>query len=280
MKILQILIRLLLGSIYLILGVAKAADINGFGDIIVQYGFPKLYLLAPVITSIEMVLAFGLLLSWRVRKVALFSLGFINSLSIIFLIGHFFMGIEDCGCLGSFYEFPIWLSILRNIFMVFASYWLYKNAIHFGTNRFEIVKLIVVISFGLVTLFITAFEMKVSYREVSYTRGDRIKNTFLAHFSQNSEKGILVFIFSPNCVHCRNITPKLNELLHQAEYDEIVGLYPKEIPETLVNEYIKKLNLTFQIIPIPYDSLSKIAKVLPLFLILKNGKIEKVMKDI
>jgi hypothetical protein len=131
MKILQILIGILLGSIYLISGIAKAADINGFGDIIVQYGFPKLYVLAPVITSIEMVLAFSLLFFWNIRIVALFSFGFIILLSSVFVVGFLFMGIEDCGCLGSFYEFPLWLSVLRNIFMIFASYWLSNYDVHF-----------------------------------------------------------------------------------------------------------------------------------------------------
>ncbi len=122
---------LFLSIIYLISGIAKAADINGFADIIVQYGFPELYFLAPIITFIEIVLAFALLFFWNIRKTALFSLGFIVSLSLIFLFGFIFLRIDDCGCLGSFYQIPVWLSILRNIFMIFASYWLYKNAIKF-----------------------------------------------------------------------------------------------------------------------------------------------------
>jgi hypothetical protein len=120
------------------------------------------------------------------------------------------MGIEDCGCLGSIYEFPIWLPILRNIFMIFASYWLYKNAFEFKINRFEIIKPIVAFGSGFVTLFITGFEMKETYSEIFYTQGDKIKNTFLENYGQSSEKESLIFIFSLCCGHCNKITPKVN----------------------------------------------------------------------
>jgi hypothetical protein len=181
MKSIQFSSRILiifLALIYLISGTAKAADINGFADILMQYGFPKLYFLAPIITFMEIVLAFALLFFWNIRKIALFSFIFIIFLSCIFAAGFFFMGIEDCGCLGSFYQIPAWLSILRNIFMIFASYWLYKNAIEFRNNKLEIAKPIVAFGLGLVTLCITGFEMKETYYAVSYTQGNEIKNTF------------------------------------------------------------------------------------------------------
>ncbi|WP_394991178.1 MauE/DoxX family redox-associated membrane protein [Emticicia sp.] len=225
----SVILSIILALIYLISGIAKAADINGFGDIIVKYGFPKLYVLAPVITFIEIVLAFALLLFWNTREVALFSFGFIISLSIIFLIGLLFLGIEDCGCLGSFYQIPAWLSLLRNLFMIFASYWLYKNAIEFKSNKFEIAKPIIAFGLGLVTLFVTGFEMKETYYEVSYTQGDKIKNTFLEEYEQSDDTKRLIFIFSPRCGHCKKIAPTLNNLLKQKKYDEIIGLYPKEI---------------------------------------------------
>jgi thiol-disulfide isomerase/thioredoxin len=146
-------------------------------------------------------------------------------------------------------------------------------------NKFELVKPVVAISFGLVTLFITAIEMKVSYHEVSYTQGNKIKNTFLEIYGLNNQKETLTFIFSPNCVHCRNITQKVNTI-NKAQYNKIVGLYPKEISDKLVNEYQQEFNPTFQVVPVPYDSITKITKILPLFVILKNGKIEKIMKKI
>lgn len=273
-------LTIMIALIYLISGVAKAADINGFGDIIVQYGFPKLYVLAPIITSIEIVLAFVLLLFWETRKVALFSFGFIILLSSVFLVGFLFMGIEDCGCLGSFYEFPIWLSILRNIFMIFASYWLNKNAFEFKNNRFEIVKLIIAFGLGLVTLFITGYEMKETYSEISYSQGDYIKNTFLENYGQNSEKETLIFIFSPHCGHCKKITPQVNELLKQKKYFDVVGLYPKDVPESFVKEYLLKLNPKFKMIAIPSDSIGKILHSYPLFVTLKNGKIQAIKSQI
>lgn len=279
-KTLTIILSIILALIYLISGVAKAADINSFGDIIVQYGFPKLHIYAPIITFIEIVLAFTLLFLWNIRKVALFSLSFIVFLSLVFLTGFIFLGIDDCGCLGSFYQIPAWLSILRNIFMIFASYWLYKNAIEFRSNKFEIAKPVIAFGLGLVTLCITGFEMKETYYAVSYTQGNEIKNTFLEGYEQKNDSKRLIFIFSPRCGHCQEVTANLNQLLKQKTYDEIIGLYPQEIPEKAVKIYSNNFKPIFKIVPIPYDSIRKITRGFPLFIKLKNGKIEKVMKDI
>ena len=279
-KFKKILFTVILGLIFLISGIAKAADINGFGDILMQYDFPKLYILAPIITFIEIVLAFTLLFFWNIRKVALFSLGFLVSLSIVFLFGFIFLGIEDCGCLGSFYQIPAWLSLLRNIFMILASYWLYKNAVEFRINRFEIAKPIIAFGLGLVTLPITSYEMKVSYYEVTYTQGDKIKNTFLEEYEQTDGRTKLIFIFSPRCGHCQKVTSRLNQLLKQKTYDEIIGLYPKEMPEESVKKYLDNFKPAFKIKSIPNDSVRKIARGFPLFLTLKNDKIEKVSKNI
>jgi thiol-disulfide isomerase/thioredoxin len=279
-KLISKILSISLGLIYIISGVAKAANINGFADITMQYGFSKLYILAPIITFIEIALAFALLFFWKTRKVAWFSLGFIVFLSLVFLIGFIFLGIEDCGCLGSFYQIPVWLSILRNIFMIFASYWLYKNAIEFRMNRFEIAKPITAFGLGLVTLCITGFEMKETYYEISYTQGNRIKNTFLEEYEQSDGTKRLIFIFTPRCGHCKKITPTLNKLLKQRKYDEIIGLYPKEIPERFVKKYLNNLKPIFKTVPIPNDSIRKITRGFPLFLTLKNGEIQKIMKDI
>jgi len=176
------------------------------------------------------------------------------------------MGIEDCGCLGSFYQIPAWLSILRNVFMIFVSYWLYKNAFELGMNKFEIAKFLVALGIGLVTLFVTGFEMKQTYYEASYTQGDKIKNTFLENYGQNSEKEVLIFIFSPNCGHCQQVTPKLNQLLKQKTYDEIIGLYPKEVPDESVKNYFNNFKPIFKILPIPTDSVRKITRGYPLFI--------------
>jgi hypothetical protein len=42
----------------------------------------------------------------------------------------------------------------------------------------------------------------------------------------------------------------------------------------------KQLNEDFKILPIPIDSVRKVTHRYPLLIKLKNGKIEKVMKDI
>jgi len=47
-----------------------------------------------------------------------------------------------------------------------------------------------------------------------------------------------------------------------------------------VKNYFNNFKPNFKILPIPTDSVRKITRGYPLFLKLKTGKIEKVMKDV
>ena len=143
MKALKFFFQIILGAIYLISGISKAADINGFADILMQYGNSYLYLLAPIIACIEIIFAFLLFLSWNTRKVALFSFFFISVLTIVFVLGLFFSGVDDCGCLGSFYKLPVWFSFIRNILMILMSYRLFVQDCSYDQSRIELLKLFV-----------------------------------------------------------------------------------------------------------------------------------------
>ena len=70
-----------------------------------------------------------------------------------------------------------------------------------------------------------------------------VKPTFLEKYEQNNDSKKLIFIFSPRCGHCQQATPKLNQLLKQKTYDEIIGLYPKELPDESVKNFLNNSSL-------------------------------------
>jgi thiol-disulfide isomerase/thioredoxin len=279
-KLRTIVISIILGLIFLVSGITKAADINGFANVLVRYGYSKLYILAPIITFIEIVIAFSFLFLWRVRQIALFSFYFLMFLTAIFLFGYIFGNIDDCGCLGDFYILPVWVSFLRNIFMILTSYWLCKYASSMKLKRFEVVKPIVALSLGLVALFINEVEIIRSYYELTYVSGVSIQNTFLEKYQEKANIEKSIFIFSPGCTDCQNTTKSINKVLKENTNIKLIGLYPNDVSERILNKYKIDLKPNFEIFPISRDSLRKVTHRYPLFIKLKNGKIEKVMKDV
>jgi uncharacterized membrane protein YphA (DoxX/SURF4 family) len=276
MKALKFFFQIILGAIYLISGISKAADINGFADILMQYGNSYLYLLAPIIACIEIIFAFLLFLSWNTRKVALFSFFFISVLTIVFVLGLFFSGVDDCGCLGSFYKLPVWFSFTRNILMILMSYRLFVQDRNYDQSRIELLKLFVSLAFGLATLLLSSQELLLRYKLATYHPGKNINKTFIGQFLKNSEEESLIFLFSPNCEHCIAITPKIIDKAKGGEYNRIIGLYPKELPDSLISNYNNRFKPNFPLYPVPYDSIIKFTKSVPFFVSVRYGIIKEV----
>ncbi len=278
-KYIAILLTLILSLIYLLSGIAKAADINGFADIINQYGVKSLYKLTPILTFLEIMLGFLFLLFWNIRFVSILSAILILALSLFYLGTFIFMDIENCGCFGSFYEFPFWLTILRNAIMIFISIWLNKNYFIIKNNKLSILKPIIAICLGFIAFIIISIEMNETYYQLPYNNGQVIENTFLEKYGYNNSKEKLIFIFSPNCEHCQSAMPIVNNLAIQNIYHEIIGLYPLEY-QNVIKDFSATFTPSFKLEGIPNDSITKIAKAFPLFVIIKKGEIKKITNKI
>jgi hypothetical protein len=268
---------LLLTGVYLISGIAKAADINGFADNLLQYGIPYLYYIAPLLTAVEIALGFAFLLQWQLRRAALFSAYFIAVLTIVLLYGFLIKGIDDCGCFGSFLSIPIWLSLLRNTFMILISFWLYKSAV-VKNRKFSILKASLISIFTLATFTASAYEMATTYSLPVYTIGKETSNSFLEPLNKEQGK-TLVFVFSPLCPHCADKVEELNTIKREGVYAKVVGIFGEGSGEGAINDFKVKNKPVFEIIKFPLDSVIKATRQYPYFLTLENKKITRVSNN-
>lgn len=276
-KWISIFASVLLGLIYLLFGIAKAADINGFADILSRYGYHSFYILAPFIATFEIMLGFALLFFFESRRIAIVSSIFIIVSSIIFILAKVLVDIEDCGCLGYFYKMPIWLSFLRNIVILLLSLYLSNYPVIYKKN--DKIRFFLCIGAGVLTIATSTKEMYETYHKLAYTTNYRTKNTFLSQYDSNDDKETLVFIFSPNCTSCKLVLPKINDLFKRHAYHNIIGLYPQEISMQHIKIFQHKYRPVFQIKPISSDSILQITHQFPLFVLLKNGEIQSIKRD-
>ncbi len=164
--------------------------------------------------------------------------------------------------------------------MILTSYWLCKYASRKKLKRFEVVKPIVALGLGLVALFINEVEIIRSYYELTYVSVLSIQNTFLEKYQERANIEKSIFIFSPGCLDCQKTTKSINKVLKENSSIKLISLHPSDVSERILNKYKIEIKPNFEIFPISKDSLRKVTHRYPLFLKLKNYKIEKIMKAI
>ncbi|WP_461149118.1 MauE/DoxX family redox-associated membrane protein [Spirosoma pulveris] len=160
---------IILGLLYLASGVGKAIDVNAFADVIIHFGIPKLRMFAPLIISLEITLAFTLLFNVYRQYFGIFSLGVLIILSLIFLFGYVIIGVRDFGCFGKVMSISAPIFLLRNLFMIAISYYIWKQP----ENQVSrvILKTTSAVILGIFIFIITGVEMKKAYLEIKVHEG-------------------------------------------------------------------------------------------------------------
>lgn len=127
-------IRLLLGGIIAVAGVAKLLDISGFAAIIRTYQFSLsdsvVGILAAAIPIFELGLGVWILSGYALRKAAVVSMlmhaGYGTLLTIMLIRG---IHLTNCGCFGVFLARPLqWYTPLEDVALIYVSYKLFKHA--------------------------------------------------------------------------------------------------------------------------------------------------------
>lgn len=123
------LAEIVLGAVFIASGIGKMTNAADFGELISNYGFEWLSILAPVIILLELALGFCLLLHLAIRKSLVAIIIMLVVFTMAFLYANLFHGIEDCGCFGGLQaQIPVWAVYLRNILLLIVAFWLLKNS--------------------------------------------------------------------------------------------------------------------------------------------------------
>ena len=127
-----LLLRVVLGGIFLFAGITKIGNPQAFADSIATFKIlPDQFIsiIALGLPPLEVLLGFTLIVGWKARTA---SLG-ITALAIVFgiTLGQAIArGLSvDCGCFGSGEPSAVktWLSLGRAVLLLLAGVWLYSN---------------------------------------------------------------------------------------------------------------------------------------------------------
>jgi hypothetical protein len=281
MNFLNHTLRIIVGLVFILSGLAKLFPIEPFEIIFVDLGVSN-WLLAPFIA--RFVIAFEIFLglsivfnNWIkniIYYVALYSLGIFTVYLIYLLITK--GNNVDCGCFGSFLALTPIESIIKNVVLIIMLLLIKRDYHPSGILKWLPI-------FFLIIAFTSTFLLNrvglqnaqgielneiVDYSELPpiYKTGEKID------FTQGDK--IIAFL-SVSCSHCESAAHKLTYLKEQHQIDNLyIVIGSKE--EVNIQPFLDKTKLDFPLIWINNDSFFKYSGGrLPAFVYMEKGVLKK-----
>jgi putative peptide zinc metalloprotease protein len=276
-EILWIGVQIILSVVYLLSAVGKTLDFLPFKQKILEYA-PNISFLAYLIIVIEYFLALSFA-TWIFKKLApRISIAFLLMLSLIYSYGYFQLGIKECDCFGSFDVLnsnKIEVVLLKNVFLLLLSFFLLiqlKTTISKRT-----IKIVISVAIVFLTTFqVFKFNASKSSDFVFNNIGNSIYDSKVT-VTNEMKNAEYWFLFSPNCIHCKNVIPHINDIANGGE--NVIGISILEKKEDF-NTLKNTVKVDFPVEFITRDALKKLTKNVPVLLTIKNDTIIKVNNKI
>jgi thiol-disulfide isomerase/thioredoxin len=268
------LLIILIGLLYLLSGIAKGIDIISFVYLLKGYQLSIPDIFAAFISSFEILLGFSFLFFIKPQILSKISVILISIFTIFYAYSYFIFGIEDCGCFGSLIILHPALSFLRNFFILFISWFVWKNYPTQNLSKLIKIKILIVSILAFASFSISSWKIKQS-KIISYQFKDKnIETTILAKLHKKiNNKDYLLFVFLPTCSHCQKAIPRIEAYKKSRKIKEVVGIYPETFDSLSIKEFKTNHNVNFNTYPISGQGVAMLTNSFPLLLHIKNDTI-------
>lgn len=220
-KIIDI-ISIITGFVFLISGLSKIVNVFVFQNLIAEYGFPSLHVLAPFIVIAEITLGGALLLRIKTHLSALLSLVLLAFFTAAYTYGNISHGITDCGCFGNLIktESPT-LVYIRNIILIGASFYVFINTKSEEYKDIPSWRKSILLTILLPSIFISGMTSRIlphKKQEHPY-QNKPLSKTTLIDYAFPKKHNELVFFISYSCPHCLNSIENFKSYQEQKAVD-------------------------------------------------------------
>ena len=282
-KSIQILSSLV-GIVFIVSGIGKAIIAHEFSQSLTQYGFDFLRFLAPPFIVFEIALGLLLFLGIRQKLMSFIAVGLLSALSLIFLYGHFFVNVDDCGCFG-YFEFlntPPFLTILRNVVLIGISLYVFLNSDN-SRKATELNEIIIIFCILCTACFVTGYKFAQPNNDIGtqlVAKNIEVKNTMLGEFlTLSNDSTYLVFAFVYSCPHCLNSIENLKQYERLGVADRVIGL--SFLPDSaVIKKFDDLFNPNFEIVHLSPQELFQITNRFPVSYYIRNGIIKKEIRGV
>ena len=263
-----------LGSIFLLSAIGKVYDLESFKQLINKYGFYSSF--SYFIITIEIAIAISFIFFLKIKKGLIFASFFTLFITIVYIYGYLKYDIISCGCFGGIEILnpdSFHLVIIKNIILIIFFYFGFKiiDNDFKKTLFFRFLSLIISL-----ILFFSVIEYNHNYytNHVNQFKGKKVE--LLGLESDTITKYNKLFFFSPNCPHCKNKIPEINQI-SKINNNKILGILKKDFDNVKYQTLIKdSLKINFDLLFLKKKKFLSITKRIPVLMHIKNDIIYKI----
>lgn len=276
-------IRYILAIIFLSSGILKLINNAHFIELLQNnYKFSLYFstIISLIINPLEVLIGLFFLSNKFNKKIGWFVISFILILTLFYVYSYFMYNNVDCGCFGEILKINPITSIIKNIFILVCCYYLLydyneKNI----TNKYNIYIFIIVLIAGIINGYTSKKSIIQESQSLKISKGNDTQNSILSKVINPSiyNKKVGIFIYSPTCKHCWNVTLNIKDLIYKKKIDTLIGITLQNyINDTSAyNQYFMP---NFKTICISQNDMFSITNFFPLLIIIKDNLIQEIYK--
>jgi thiol-disulfide isomerase/thioredoxin len=264
----------ILGSIFLLSAIGKIYDLESFKQLINKYGFSSYF--SYCIITFEIVIAISFTFFLKVKKGLIFASLFTLFITMIYIYGYLKYDIISCGCFGGIEILnpsSFHLVIIKNIFLMIFFIFGYKiidNSLK-KTLFFRFFSMLICL-----ILFFSVIKFNYGYysNHVNQFKGKNV--SLLGLKSDVITKYNKLFFFSPNCPHCKEKIPRINQI-SKINDNKILGILKENFDNVKYQTLIRdSLKINFDLLFLKKEKFLNITKRIPVLMHVKNNVIYKI----
>lgn len=277
------IVRTLLGLAFIISGVAKALDAGKFGELLSGYGFEQLYMLAPVIIFVELLLGMSLFLGIYTKLSSAATAIALIVFTGVYTYGHIAYGISNCGCYGriGFLESSPTMVYIRNCVLLCGALWVYRQT-EWGFRPVHISVFYSAIVFASVGAYMCGYSFSrhsIPKRPESHASFEPV--ALSAHNLRNfidvsADSTYLVTVFSYSCPHCINTMGNVEQYQRLHYVDRVIGIGFDGGGED--STFHQVFNPTFEVMDYDSEQISELTSEFPVSYFISNDTIISIIK--
>jgi uncharacterized membrane protein YphA (DoxX/SURF4 family) len=279
-KVISIILSIITGLVFLLSGFGKMLDTKQFYDLIVNYGFPSLAVIAPLIILVEISIGLGLLLLIQTRKISILAGLALVSFTSLYLYTYLVHGITDCGCFGKIkiLELSPFAVFIRNILLLGMTVFIFIFSSQKKVKYFHI-KITACFLVMIISSFISGYTFRgemFKKSKIHPSFGKSIYETALPQLDTfSTDSTYLVYIFSYECETCWNYMENLKQYYHSPLFDRFIVFAAGEDTNKEFENFFKP---EFEIKPVNEEILYSITHVAPTLLYIQQDTVKHVIQ--
>ncbi len=240
-----IILRVILGTIFIVSGMMKVLDARSFMETLPLYNLPPWFIpLGALVPPLEAAIGVALIAGTALRVTALATLGLLTGFCVLLIVGIVGGELNDCGCFGPALEQSPQSALLRNILLMLLAgvIWYYHRGSRTIWRPWQVGSLAALL---LVLGTVTGYTIHAPRLDSSSAKaGEFFPDEGFGRLAPELTGRQLVYVFATDCPDCWNAVANVKALAADTNY-AVFGLTASDPHE--IGWFANEFDINFKV---------------------------------